>query len=237
MSGGGSAQGRGPLVFFPPPRWVWWSHEPSEEGPGPGGGRGPAGACEPRDPLLWIPGVSSSPPWAPVNPPLRPTTLGDPLLWIWGESPLRTPEIPPPLPSLPPLPQMGLLADPGAGRSPGESGEGDAALEAELLQLLGARGAPEGKDPPPQQGKAPSPCLDPPKGDQLLPKQIYDPPCPPQLWQQSRPWPSSASRTPWRRRRRRMERKIWRTRRSCWWVRGGPQPGKRGGSLPRAGAD
>ncbi|XP_053789061.1 coiled-coil and C2 domain-containing protein 1A isoform X2 [Vidua chalybeata] len=45
--------------------------------------------------------------------------------------------------------QMGLLADPGAGRSPGDAGgDGDAALEAELLLLLGGREAPERGAPP-----------------------------------------------------------------------------------------
>ncbi|XP_068034038.1 LOW QUALITY PROTEIN: coiled-coil and C2 domain-containing protein 1A-like [Anomalospiza imberbis] len=49
--------------------------------------------------------------------------------------------------------QMGLLADPGAGRSPGDAGgDGDAALEAELLLLLGGREAPErGAAPQPPQ--------------------------------------------------------------------------------------
>ncbi|XP_066063763.1 coiled-coil and C2 domain-containing protein 1A isoform X2 [Chamaea fasciata] len=52
---------------------------------------------------------------------------------------------------------MGLLADPGAGGSPGDAGgDGDAALEAELLMLLGGREAPEGGEPPapPQQAMA-----------------------------------------------------------------------------------
>ncbi|XP_041336374.1 coiled-coil and C2 domain-containing protein 1A-like [Pyrgilauda ruficollis] len=45
--------------------------------------------------------------------------------------------------------QMGLLADPGAGGSPGGAGgAGDAALEAELLLLLGGREAPERGEPP-----------------------------------------------------------------------------------------
>ncbi|NWR00517.1 C2D1A protein, partial [Paradoxornis webbianus] len=53
--------------------------------------------------------------------------------------------------------QMGLLADPGAGGSPGDGGsDGDAALEAELLMLLGGREAPDGGElpAPPQQAVA-----------------------------------------------------------------------------------
>ncbi|KAM4880185.1 coiled-coil and C2 domain-containing protein 1A isoform 2-T2 [Sylvia borin] len=53
--------------------------------------------------------------------------------------------------------QMGLLTDPGAEGSPGDAaGDGDAALEAELLLLLGGREAPEGRGPPapPQQAVA-----------------------------------------------------------------------------------
>lgn len=50
--------------------------------------------------------------------------------------------------------QMGLLVDPGAGGNPGDAGgDGDAALEAELLLLLGGQQAPEEGKPssPPQQ--------------------------------------------------------------------------------------
>ncbi|KAM4754703.1 coiled-coil and C2 domain-containing protein 1A [Cyanocitta cristata] len=51
--------------------------------------------------------------------------------------------------------QMGLLADPGAGGSPGDpGGDGDAALEAELLLLLRGREAPEGGEPPPPPQQA-----------------------------------------------------------------------------------
>nr|XP_041567736.1 coiled-coil and C2 domain-containing protein 1A isoform X1 [Taeniopygia guttata]XP_041567737.1 coiled-coil and C2 domain-containing protein 1A isoform X1 [Taeniopygia guttata] len=45
--------------------------------------------------------------------------------------------------------QMGLLPGPGAGGSPGDA-DGDAALEAELLLLLGGREAPERPQPPPR---------------------------------------------------------------------------------------
>ncbi|NXO45981.1 C2D1A protein, partial [Locustella ochotensis] len=50
-------------------------------------------------------------------------------------------------------PQMGLLADPSMGGNPGDAGgDGDVALEAELLLLLGGREAPEwGEPPPPSQ--------------------------------------------------------------------------------------
>ncbi|XP_014748706.1 PREDICTED: coiled-coil and C2 domain-containing protein 1A [Sturnus vulgaris] len=51
--------------------------------------------------------------------------------------------------------QMGLLADPGVGESPGNAGgDGDAALEAELLLLLGGREAPKEGDPPPPPQQA-----------------------------------------------------------------------------------
>lgn len=186
-------------------------------------GRGAAMARQVRvtsgTPCSGSQGVPSSPPWAPGNPPFLPPLSGIPCSGSRGNPLLRIPGSPRSLLSTVALPQMGLLVDPGAGESPGNAGgDGDTALEAELLLLLGGREAPEQGEPPPppQQCKSPCPCLDPSNGDQLPPKRVCDPTRSSQPWQQLRPWRSSACRTPWRRKMRRKGRKIWRMRRSCW---------------------